>query len=62
MTNEVRSTILGMFVGIYANIMTGSFFTTIFTAFVSGAAAYIGQLIIKHLHGYYKRKTKKWEK
>lgn len=58
MGNEVRSTGLGMIAGIYANIVTGDFTTTIVMAFLCGGAAYLGQLIIKEIHSFIKNKTK----
>lgn len=58
MGNEVRSTGLGMAAGLYANIVTGDFTTTVLMAFIGGAAAYVGQLLIKYIHIYIKSKIK----
>ena len=58
MGNEARSTGLGMIAGIYANVVTGDFTTTVVMAFLCGGAAYLGQLIIKEIHIYIKKKTK----
>lgn len=56
MGNEARSTGLGMAAGFYANIVTGNYMTAILMAFLGGAAAYLGQLIIKEIHTYIKQK------
>lgn len=56
MAQEVKSTLFGMVTGFWANIVTGNIMTAMITAFVTGAAAYIGQTAIKELHKYLKRK------
>lgn len=56
MAHEAKSTILGMVAGIFTKILTGDVITAVFTAFMTGAAAYLGQVIIKEIHLFIKRK------
>ena len=58
MGNEARSTGLGMMAGFFTNIITGNYITAIVMAFFGGAAAYLGQLIVKEIHIYIKNKRK----
>ena len=55
MSNERISTTLGMLTGITCNIMINDIMLAIITAFLTGGAAYIGQLFVKYL--YLKIKT-----
>lgn len=50
MSNERISTTLGMLTGITCNIMINDIMLAIITAFLTGGAAYIGQLFVKYLY------------
>jgi len=50
MTSERVSTILGMVTGITCKILTQDMFIAITTAFMTGGAAYIGQIFFKFIH------------
>ena len=56
MAQEVKSTLFGTITGVFANIITGNILMAIITAFLSGAAAYLGQTAIKEFHKFLKRK------
>jgi hypothetical protein len=55
MSQERISTAIGMITGVTCKIMVNDMAIAILTAFVTGGAAYIGQLFVKYL--YLKIKT-----
>lgn len=49
------STFSGMVMGFITNYVTGNMLTAIATAALTGAAAYIGQQLVKYVHNKIKR-------
>ena len=56
MTNERVSTILGMVTGLTCKIMVNDMAVAVLTAFITGGAAYLGQIFIKFIHQTIKQK------
>ena len=44
------ATIAGVVTGYIAEVLTGSFFIAILTAFCTGVVAYVGQQVAKQIH------------
>lgn len=49
------STLIGMVAGIFAKLFTGDIAMAIFTAFLTGGFAYLGQQFFKWLHKHMKK-------
>jgi hypothetical protein len=58
MSQELKSTAVGMVTGIWLNITTGNLILAVITAFLTGGAAYLGQLTIKFISEFIKSKIK----
>lgn len=54
-----RSTVLGMVVGYIKMQLTGNIYESILVALCTGAAAYIGQQVIKYIHLQIKKRKHK---
>lgn len=54
MQQELRSTLVGMFTGLWLNITTGNLVLGVITAFLTGGAAYLGQMTIKFIFEFIK--------
>ena len=58
MHQEIRSTALGMVTGLWIKTTTGDVALALGMAFLTGGAAYLGQLTIKFIWDYLKSKFK----
>lgn len=59
MATEIKSTLLGMATGVVAKIFTNDIGIAVGVAFLTGGAAYLGQVFVKGVHFYVKKKLKK---
>lgn len=58
MTQEIRSTAIGWVAGLGTAIVKNDVLVAVVTAFLTGGAAYIGQVLLKYVHLHLKHKIR----